>query len=659
VFLSRRRLVAALLSLVLLSPLVAEDAEIVVTATKEPTPAETLPVGVTVIDQSALEAAGTVADALKSTLAVRLDEQLAGRPTLVAPGFGDNGFARTVLLIDGINQANSEMVAPSLNVVPTFALDRIEVLSAGAPALYGSGSVTGAVNLVTKVPTKFEAEASASIDTTLTNRQSVGAALPVGPGGILLSVSRDQNLPTRDRSDSDQYQGWVQFVLPWNAGGVDQELRTWASVSRSTYQLPGSLLTADYLVDPTLVRFQSDEGSQTESKGFLSWGVTTDRASLTLPVSGTYRATRSQYTSSSSFYDTVYATGSFSPRGSLDLGSLAGADLDLSGGVDAVGSRLTVDRYASSAFSTKTMEAVIDRGSAAGWTRIQASWSDRFLVSAAGRAEAVRTQASSVESPVINDNKDMFPLSGQAGITWLPLEHLKVGLEGARVYRVPLTDEMISYYGDTGYGNYDFFLKNLEPETGLSASASASWTTASWSVSASSTVLAMDNEIVYDTTTYSNANIGKTNHFTALVQSQYSWTGWLKTGADYSFERAVYASGTNDGKSVPLVPAHRAKVWAELAWDHWGTAEASWQGTSSYVVGNDESNSRVTVSSRQDINAAVTVFLGSKDLRLKLSANNLANDRTPTSVYYSSYSGNTGWYPTEGRTFGATVTWKL
>jgi len=224
------RTLAVALSILFLAPLAAQDLEIVVTATKEPTPAETLPVGVTVLDAEDLASSSTVAEALSRTLAVRLDTLASGQSTLGALGFGENGFGRVSFLVDGFSLSNPDMRAPSLATVPLFALEKIEVVSAGAPALYGSGSVSGAVNLVTKTPTELEAQVSSTLESTLTNRQSLAASLPWGPGALLVSFTRDQNLPSRDASDSDSYQAWVQAQLPWSQGETDQEVRVWFSV---------------------------------------------------------------------------------------------------------------------------------------------------------------------------------------------------------------------------------------------------------------------------------------------------------------------------------------------------------------------------------------------------------------------------------------------
>lgn len=650
------RALAALVSLVLLAPLGAQDVEIVVTATKEPTPAQTLPVGVSVLDAEDLAASSTVAEALSRTLAVRLDTLAAGQSTLGALGFGENGFGRVSLLVDGFSMANPDMRAPSLATVPLFALEKIEVVSAGAPALYGSGSVAGVVNLVTKTPTDLEAQVSTTLESTLTNRQSLAASLPWGPGALLVSFTRDQNLPSRDDSDSDSYQAWVQGRLPWTQGGLDHEVRMWVSLVRDEVQFPGSLLTDDYREDPTAATNQDDSGVQTETKALGAWSVWGDSWSVTVPGSVVYRVGKTTLASQFSYTESSTVQGSFSPRFEATLGQWA-ADWTLSGGLDGTAVRLGVDRFFDDDFESPYLRASVDRWSGALWGRLAGSWNQTLHPSAALRWEGVHTQVHSDDSPAINHQRSFAPVSGQVGLTWTPTKGSRVGAEVARVYRVPFTDEMVSYWGDSGYGNSDTFL-DLDPETGWSAALTSGWTSDLAGLDASGSVVTMADEIVYDTSTGANTNLGRTLHVVGRLKGELRPVGGLTLGSEYSYEWAEQTAGDFDGKALPLVPSHRARFWTQYG-GSWGLVDGQWTLTGGFFKGGDQANELSKVPGAQSLNLGVTAYLGSPDLRLRVYGTNLTDDRTPTSVFYSVYSGNTGWYPLEGRVFGATLIWEL
>src|SRR6185437_12862137 len=55
------------------------------------------------------------------------------------------GFSRTLILVDGERVNNKD-----LNTIPTAAVERIEVLTSGASAIYGSDAIGGVINFILK-----------------------------------------------------------------------------------------------------------------------------------------------------------------------------------------------------------------------------------------------------------------------------------------------------------------------------------------------------------------------------------------------------------------------------------------------------------------------------------------------------------------------------
>ncbi|MBL0162210.1 MAG: TonB-dependent receptor [Xanthomonadales bacterium] len=65
------------------------------------------------------------------------------------------GAKRTLILVDGLrwvseSSASGVSAAVDLNTIPASAVDRIEILTDGASALYGSDAIAGVVNIITK-----------------------------------------------------------------------------------------------------------------------------------------------------------------------------------------------------------------------------------------------------------------------------------------------------------------------------------------------------------------------------------------------------------------------------------------------------------------------------------------------------------------------------
>ncbi len=71
-----------------------------------------------------------------------------GAATLDLRGIGTN---RTLVLLDGrrVQPVNGQLVV-DVNTIPSSAIDRVEVITGGAAAVYGADAVAGVVNFVLK-----------------------------------------------------------------------------------------------------------------------------------------------------------------------------------------------------------------------------------------------------------------------------------------------------------------------------------------------------------------------------------------------------------------------------------------------------------------------------------------------------------------------------
>jgi len=113
-------------------------------------------VPVTVIDRAAIDASGhvSVADVLRDTTFASFGN-FSPRSGSSAQGVSDVnlrgiGSDRTLVLVDGRRAPYAPSLGSNadLNTIPMAAVERIEVLSDGASALYGSDAIGGVVNII-------------------------------------------------------------------------------------------------------------------------------------------------------------------------------------------------------------------------------------------------------------------------------------------------------------------------------------------------------------------------------------------------------------------------------------------------------------------------------------------------------------------------------
>ncbi len=152
----RNRILASLL-LAPIAPAWAQTAptqpDMVVTATRIPTPAERIPAATTVIDRRDIEERGyvTLADALAAVPGFRLVQ--AGGAGQQASGFVRGTNSRHVLVLrDGVplNEPSEPNAAFNFGNELLGDVERIEVVRGPVSAVYGTAAIGGVVNLITR-----------------------------------------------------------------------------------------------------------------------------------------------------------------------------------------------------------------------------------------------------------------------------------------------------------------------------------------------------------------------------------------------------------------------------------------------------------------------------------------------------------------------------
>ncbi len=127
--------------------------DMIVSATRVPTPAERIPAATTVVTRQDIEERGyvTLADALAAVPGFRLVQ--AGGPGQQASGFVRGTNSRHVLVLrDGVPLNDSSEPNGAFNFGNELLgdVERIEVVRGPVSAVYGTAAIGGVVNLITR-----------------------------------------------------------------------------------------------------------------------------------------------------------------------------------------------------------------------------------------------------------------------------------------------------------------------------------------------------------------------------------------------------------------------------------------------------------------------------------------------------------------------------
>ncbi len=147
-----------------LSPVLAQSAppekpsttmdEVVVMATRDRQEIRKIPANITVITAQDITDSGAtnIAEVLTGLdgIYVRSTSGNAAQAAVDMRGFGENGFGRTLVTLDGRRLNRPDMASVNWLEIPLSEIERIEVARGAGSVLYGDAAIAGTINIVTK-----------------------------------------------------------------------------------------------------------------------------------------------------------------------------------------------------------------------------------------------------------------------------------------------------------------------------------------------------------------------------------------------------------------------------------------------------------------------------------------------------------------------------
>lgn len=209
--------------------------EILVTATRRTVSIAEVSSGLTLIDGSSVREQKLVTDALDVAVGAFLQQTTPGQGAAIIRGLKGSSILH---LVDGMRLNNAIFrSAPTqyFALVPSSAVERIEVLRGTPASLYGSDAVGGVVQIVTRVPNfdtdeiAYRGGVYAAYDTAELGRMLSGT-LDAGNRHIATTLSADF-LDTGDRriggGDRVGPSAYMSRAVRWALAGSPEDDRSW------------------------------------------------------------------------------------------------------------------------------------------------------------------------------------------------------------------------------------------------------------------------------------------------------------------------------------------------------------------------------------------------------------------------------------------------
>lgn len=630
---------------------------ILITATRTQRSVQSIPGNPTVITSEDIAKGGftSAPDALqkKAGLHIRNFSDNPSRASVDIRGFGENSHGRVLVLVNGRRINRPDLGPVNWSQVPMGNVDRIEVVRGAHSALYGDYAVGGVINIITR---RGQEEPLTEIGIMAGshgfNDETLSTTGEYEGIGYAASVGHQSADGYRDRSAYEIWSGSLSLEndpMDWLGTWIDYSYNT------SDYELPGPLNAAQVQQDRRQSVNPDDDAEESFHNIGVGFGLYPDDDHEILVDTGFSRKDlESNIASFFSFNTWKIDTYSLRPK-YLYFATPFGMDNALTLGVDASFDDLDIDLYGDRAHTVRNGSSQVAKEVLGGYVHDALTLRENLIVSGGARIEQAKYSIEEKDGggAVLQDTSDTHDLTAyNVGVTYLPAEQLKLFARFDSLYRLPFLDEQISYFG---FGSS--FNKDLDPETGLAYELGIDFA-ASESLDLQVTAFRMDmeDEIGFDTTTFSNINMDETRHEGIELAGNWQACERVAFYGSYTFQSVEFTSGPNDGNEVPLVPKNllSAGLDARLIGNLYFLTDVVY--TDEQFAGGSVSNAAGTeLDAYTVVDVALRYIHAFKQVEARLFAgidNLFSEEYSP--VGYAGF-GPTAYYPAPERTYKAGV----
>ncbi len=659
--------------------------EVVVTATRDTEEIRKVPANVSVITAEQIEKSGatTIPEVLEKLESIQF-RSYSGNSSQVGidmRGFGgDNPFGKTLIMLDGRRLNRPDMSSINWLQVPLNNVERIEVVRGASSVLYGDAAIGGVINIITKKgegPPKFNASVIAG--SYGLHDERVGVSGSTDKLTYALNGENNYNSGYRDRSKFSSKGGG--FDVGYNASEVFSA-SLGLSFNKTDYQMPGALTKAQ--MEQNRKQYQpatpanwanaapDDDGEDKYTN--INLGIKANMGSVgDITVNFLYGNKDLQTNMASwtwnKYSNTNTDTYGITPKYVLTK-DIFGFKNKVVLGLDYYREPYKKDFFSDRQRTIKTSWADLTKESIAYYIRDEFSILNNVILHAGYRSEWASIEGSSTDivtpaNNFSNQEKKYQAEAYEAGLTWLIGKQSKIFVKYSTIYRIPFLDEIASFNGFGGA----LFLKTLEMEEGTSKEIGTEfYPLANLKVGVTLFRIDMDEEIQYVYVTPwsgSNQNVGETRHDGVEISLSYLWEKRARFYGNFTYHKATFETGPNDGKEMPLVPKRAVNGGIEIYLPYNLMLRPEVRYVSDAYLSGDNDNNTEKLESRTIYN----LYLFYKPTFGKFSMTAFFGVENLTDVKYSSFGSYnvpawgpgapSTYYPMPGRTFKAGVAFEF
>ena len=609
--------------------------ETVVTATRFPEAARSLPYGVSVITAEQIQRTGasTVNDALVRVLGLvgRQDFYGGGEYNIDLRGFGTTAHSNQVVVLDGLRLSEADLGGTRLAGIPIESVERIEVLRGSGAVLYGEGATGGVIVITTKAGSGQARPNGATLHAGAGSYglRDLRANANIGGGGFSLDVAAQKRDSDNHRDNFRSEFDATSVTGQWSGDRV----RLGARLAEDDLDtgLPGALTAAQYAANPRQTTTPGDRAGIRNRRASVFGELQLENWHLGVDAGQREKTLRSVSALGPFDYDVDASNVSLRARNQARIGS---SENLLVLGMDS--GRWTRDTLgAASARASQRTRAwyLKDDLTLAGGTRLAAG----------ARTERLRKDNDSGAPVGIADRLNAWELGASHPVAQDTTVYARLG----RSFRLPNVDE----FSFTAPGVL------LRPQTSRDLELGARWDRAGSKLEVRAFRSELRNEIGFDPSAVgpfgpfgANVNFGPTRRQGLELDATQALTSTVGLGLHAAVRRATFREGPNAGRDVPLVPRRTLAVrgdWTPQP-GHRVTGGVNWVGEQRPDFANE---CRMPSYTTADVRYAYEW----RNTELSLGVTNLFDRQYYTQAFACVAGTTSSIYPEAGRAVNAAV----
>lgn len=544
--------------------------EVVVTAERGENERDRLSVPTVVLTRQDIERTpgATLADAIEALPGFQMlfAPGSSFRPTTVARGFFGGGEAEYVkLLVDGIPMNDAESGLVDWTQIPLFAIERIEALRGPASAVYGDTSLGGVIQVFTQGPNVRRGRAQADGGTFGHRSVNAGYRQPFGrlSADLLGSYAVSRGFRDHSARREGNASGSLQRAdgsRRWNARGAFDYLEREEPGALTHTQIVRNRTESDPL-------FRHDRDMRRKRYGGARYASAHGRFTYSAMVNGSAR--------SGQRVRTLLLAPGLGDAAHRDIAtSTAGASLETSiittfvslpghfrSGIDLSRDRADVSYrgVAPNGSAGPALSTVRgDRSSVAGYAAQSIDFHPRVRVDAGIRWDRLADESSADVAP----HTAWSPKAGATAFVGSANRPVALFAHMSRAFKAATLDQLFDPRPFPDFRGGTFLLSNpsLRPQRGTSIDGGVRQTSAKVRWELVLYRMKMTDEIDFDPATFTYANIGRSTHSGAEIDTSVLAGSRLSAGLNYTWTRVTPGGGA--AYQLKNIPRHLVRPHA-------------------------------------------------------------------------------------------------